>query len=244
MAGRKVRRPEATLAVPDHNVPTTDRSVGIEDEESRIQVETLARNCADFGVPIFDMHDVRQGIVHIIGPEQGFTLPGMTIVCGDSATLRHPRRLRRAGLRHRHLRGGARAGDPDADPAAGQEHAHQCRRDAAAGRHRQGPDPRHHRQDRHRRRHRPCHRICRTGDPRSVHGRPHDGLQHVHRGRRPGRPDRPGRDHLRLHQGPAHGAQGRGLGTGGRPLADAALRRGRDLRQGGDPGDRRDRRRR
>ena len=89
MAGRKVRRPEATLAVPDHNVPTTDRSKGIEDEESRIQVETLEQNCADFGVPIFDMNDVRQGIVHIIGPEQGFTLPGMTIVCGDSHTATH-----------------------------------------------------------------------------------------------------------------------------------------------------------
>ncbi len=89
LAGRKVRRPEATLAVPDHNVPTTDRSKGIEEEESRIQVETLERNCADFGVPIFDMNDVRQGIVHIIGPEQGFTQPGMTIVCGDSHTATH-----------------------------------------------------------------------------------------------------------------------------------------------------------
>jgi len=89
LTGRKVRHPEATLAVPDHNVPTTDRSKGIADEESRIQVETLSKNCADFGVPIFDMDDVRQGIVHIIGPEQGFTLPGMTIVCGDSHTATH-----------------------------------------------------------------------------------------------------------------------------------------------------------
>ena len=89
LAGRKVRHPEATLAVPDHNVPTSDRSKGIEDEESRIQVETLEKNCADFGVPIFGMNDPRQGIVHIIGPEQGFTLPGMTIVCGDSHTATH-----------------------------------------------------------------------------------------------------------------------------------------------------------
>ncbi|NIA68226.1 3-isopropylmalate dehydratase large subunit [Pelagibius litoralis] len=89
LAGRKVRHPEATLAVPDHNVPTTDRSAGIEDDESRIQVETLEKNCADFGVPIFTMNDVRQGIVHIIGPEQGFTQPGMTIVCGDSHTATH-----------------------------------------------------------------------------------------------------------------------------------------------------------
>jgi 3-isopropylmalate/(R)-2-methylmalate dehydratase large subunit len=89
LAGRKVRRPEATLAVADHNVPTTDRSHGIADEESRIQVETLARNCADFGVPYIPMDDARQGIVHIIGPEQGFTLPGTTIVCGDSHTATH-----------------------------------------------------------------------------------------------------------------------------------------------------------
>ena len=88
-AGRPVRRPEATLAVPDHNVPTTDRSKGIEEEQSRIQVETLQQNCKDFGIQLFDVDDIRQGIVHIIGPEQGFTLPGMTIVCGDSHTSTH-----------------------------------------------------------------------------------------------------------------------------------------------------------
>ncbi len=88
-AGRKVRRPEATLAVADHNVPTTDRSQGIEEEESRIQVETLEMNVADFGIPYFGMDDIRQGVVHIIGPEQGFTQPGTTIVCGDSHTATH-----------------------------------------------------------------------------------------------------------------------------------------------------------
>ncbi len=88
-AGRRVRRPEATLAVADHNVPTTDRSAGIAEPESRLQVETLEKNCAEFGVPLFGMDDPRQGIVHIIGPEQGFTLPGMTIVCGDSHTATH-----------------------------------------------------------------------------------------------------------------------------------------------------------
>ena len=87
--GRKVRRPDATLAVADHNVPTEGRAQGIKDEKSRIQVETLAQNCADFGVPYFSMDDIRQGIVHIIGPEQGFTQPGMTIVCGDSHTATH-----------------------------------------------------------------------------------------------------------------------------------------------------------
>ena len=88
-AGRTVRAPNRTLAVADHNVPTTDRSAGIADEESRIQVEALVSNAAEFGVPYFAMEDIRQGIVHVIGPEQGFTQPGMTIVCGDSHTATH-----------------------------------------------------------------------------------------------------------------------------------------------------------
>ena len=88
-AARTVRAPNRTLAVADHNVPTTDRSAGIADEESRIQVEVLAINAAEFGVPYFPMEDIRQGIVHVIGPEQGFTQPGMTIVCGDSHTATH-----------------------------------------------------------------------------------------------------------------------------------------------------------
>ena len=86
---RKVRKPQFTLAVADHNVPTTDRSKGINDQESKIQVDTLRKNCKEFGVPLFDMSDKRQGIVHIIGPEQGFTQPGTVIVCGDSHTATH-----------------------------------------------------------------------------------------------------------------------------------------------------------
>ena len=89
LAGRPVRAPQKTLAVVDHNVPTSDRSQGIKDEESRIQVETLAANAKNFGIDYFNEQDRRQGIVHIIGPEQGFTLPGTTIVCGDSHTSRH-----------------------------------------------------------------------------------------------------------------------------------------------------------
>lgn len=89
LAGRKVHHPHGTLAVADHNVPTTDRSEGIKEEESRIQIETLTKNCDEFGVQLFDMMDKRQGIVHIIGPEQGFTQPGTTIVCGDSHTSTH-----------------------------------------------------------------------------------------------------------------------------------------------------------
>ncbi|WP_420585403.1 3-isopropylmalate dehydratase large subunit [Ruegeria sp.] len=90
MAGRKVRAPEKTIAVPDHNVPTTpDRANGIENPESRIQVEALDKNAKDFGIHYYPVHDVRQGIVHIVGPEQGWTLPGMTVVCGDSHTATH-----------------------------------------------------------------------------------------------------------------------------------------------------------
>jgi len=89
LSGRRVRRPGATIAVADHNVPTTDRSRGIEDPESRLQIETLERNVREFEIPYFAIDDIRQGIVHIIGPEQGMTQPGMTIVCGDSHTATH-----------------------------------------------------------------------------------------------------------------------------------------------------------
>src|SRR5262245_4255375 len=89
MSGRKVRAPEKTLAVVDHNVPTTDRSQGIADEDSRVQVETLAKNARDFGLEYFHERDKRQGIVHVVGPEQGFTLPGTTIDCGNSHTSTH-----------------------------------------------------------------------------------------------------------------------------------------------------------
>ena len=89
LAGRKPWRTSSILAVADHNVPTTDRSRGIDDPISRLQVETLDQNCSDYGITEFKMNDARQGIVHIIGPEQGATLPGMTVVCGDSHTSTH-----------------------------------------------------------------------------------------------------------------------------------------------------------
>ena len=89
IAGRKPWRTSSVLAVPDHNVPTTDRTAGIADPVSRLQVETLDNNCREFGLTEFEMSDVRQGIVHVIGPEQGATLPGMTVVCGDSHTSTH-----------------------------------------------------------------------------------------------------------------------------------------------------------
>jgi len=89
LAGRKVRRPELTVATPDHNIPTTDRSLPIADPISLQQVETLRKNCREFGIRLYDMNDIRQGIVHVIGPELGLTQPGMTIVCGDSHTATH-----------------------------------------------------------------------------------------------------------------------------------------------------------
>src|SRR5437667_6850912 len=89
LAGRKVRRPDATMAVADHNVPTSDRSRGIDDPDSKLQVDTLERNVKEFGVPYFAVDSINQGIVHIIGPEQGLSQPGMTIVCGDSHNATH-----------------------------------------------------------------------------------------------------------------------------------------------------------
>ena len=88
-SNRKVKQPKLTLAVVDHNIPTTDRSKGIDDEDSRIQIETLNKNCEEFGIQLFGVNDKRQGIVHIVGPEQGFTQPGTVIVCGDSHTATH-----------------------------------------------------------------------------------------------------------------------------------------------------------
>jgi 3-isopropylmalate/(R)-2-methylmalate dehydratase large subunit len=87
--GRRVRRPERTVATPDHNIPTTDRALPIADPISRQQVETLRQNCREFGIRLYDLNDAKQGIVHIIGPELGYTQPGMTIVCGDSHTATH-----------------------------------------------------------------------------------------------------------------------------------------------------------
>ena len=89
LAGRTPWRSGANLATPDHNIPTRDRAAGITDPVSRLQVDTLGRNCAEFGITEYAMDDFRQGIVHVIGPEQGATLPGMTLVCGDSHTSTH-----------------------------------------------------------------------------------------------------------------------------------------------------------
>ena len=186
----------------DHNVPTTDRNLPNPDPESAAQIATLARERQAIRPRI--LRRVRQAPGH-----RPHHRPGAGLHAARHhdrlrrQPYRDPRRLRRARLRHRHLRGRARAGDADADPDEVEEHARGRRRQAAAGRHRQGHHPRHHRRDRHRRRHRLRARICRRGDPRALDGRPHDGLQHVGRRRRQGRHDRAGREDLRLSQGPA-----------------------------------------
>ena len=192
LTNRQVRAPQKTLAVVDHNVPTSpDRHLGIKNEESRIQVEALAQNAADFGVEYYSASDIRQGIVHIVGPEQGFTLPGMTIVCGDSHTSTHGAF---GALAHgigtsevEHVLATQTLIQKKAKNNAGA-----CRWRSAGTCHRQGYHSCDHRRDRHGRRYRQRHRICRRSHPRAVDGRPHDGLQHDDRRRRPCGPDRAG----------------------------------------------------
>ena len=165
LTGRKVHAPEKTLCVVDHNVPTTDRNQPNPDPESAAQIEYLAENAKLFGLEYYDEFDKRQGICHVIGPEQGFTLPGTTIVCGDSHTATHGAF-------------GALAygiGTSEVEHVLATQTLIQAksknmlvrgRRQAAGQRHAQGRHPRHHRRDRHRRRHRLGHRIRRRGVPR------------------------------------------------------------------------------
>ena len=164
MNGRTVRRPDLTVATEDHNVPTEHIDQPIADPISRTQIEVLRRNCAEFGIRHFAMGQLGQGIVHVIGPEQGLTQPGMTVVCGDSHTS-DPRRVRSPRVRHRHERGRAcaRHADAPADPPA-VDGGHGRRR-ASRGLDREGRDPRRDRPHRHGRRHRQRHRVPRLGLP-------------------------------------------------------------------------------
>ncbi len=227
LAGRRVRRPDRTMATVDHNVPTIGRERGIEDPLSAAQIAALERNCAEFGLPLFSLRSARQGIVHVIGPELGLTQPGMTIVCGDSHTSTHgafgalafgigtsevehvlaTQTLPQAWPKTMRI-------SIDGTPGLGVS--------------RQGPDPRHDRPDRRLRRRRPRGRVRRLGHPRPLDGGADDGLQHVDRGRRPRRDDRPRRHHLRLPRGPPRGA-GRLRRRRG-ALAGPAERRRRGLR--------------
>ena len=167
----------------------------------------MADNAKEFGIEYFDELDKRQGIVHVIGPEQGFTLPGTTIVCGDSHTSTHG-----AFGALAHGIGTSEVEHVLATQTLIQKKAKNMRvrgrRQIARRRHRQGHHPGHHRRDRHRRRHRLCAGICRRRDPRPDDGRPHDGLQHVDRRRRPRRPDRARREGLRVSEGPANAPKG------------------------------------
>ena len=233
MAKRKVRAPEKTLAVVDHNIATSpDRRLGIKDEESRIQVETMARNAKDFGIEYYDERDVRQGIVHVIGPEQGFTLPGTTIVCGDSHTSTHgafgalAHGIGTSEVEHvlatqtltqrkaKNMRVTVDGKLPDGVTAKDIILSIIGEIGTAGG---------------------TGHVIeyCRRGHPRALHGGPHDRVQHVDRGRRARRHGGAGREDVRLSQGPAEVAQGRGLGHGDEVLGDAAIGRGRAFRPRG-----------
>ena len=170
LAGRKVRRPDRTLATADHNTPTDGTPVAarIKDELSRVQVETLERNCAEFGIPVYSLGSDRQGIVHVIGPELGVTQPGHDDRLRRLPHL-HARRVRRARVRDRHERGRARARDAVHGPAQAALDADHLQRRARLRRQRQGPDPRHARPARRRRHDRPRRRV--RGRRRSARSR-------------------------------------------------------------------------
>lgn len=228
MAGRKVRRPDLTLAVPDHNVPTTARvdaqgnRIPIADPESRAQLEALERNAPAFGVPYISATDIRQGIVHVIGPEQGFTLPGCTMVCGDSHTAAHGAlgalafgigtsevehvlatqtlQLKRSKSMEIRVEGDLPAGVSPKDLIL-----HIIGKIGAAG----GTG----------------HVVEYRGkvfEQMSIEGRLTISNMSIEAGAR--RADRARRHHLRLSQGPSDGAQGGRLGRGRRVLAHAAHR--------------------
>jgi 3-isopropylmalate/(R)-2-methylmalate dehydratase large subunit len=206
MTGRKVRAPEKTLAVVDHNVPTTDRSKGIADEEA---ASRSRRSQERQGLR---RRSISTRTTSARASSTSSARAGLHAAGHDHRLRRQPhldaRRLRRA----RHGIGTSEVEHVLATQTLIQKKAKNMlvRVDGKLPRrHRQGHHPRHHRRDRHRRRHRPRHRIRRRGDPRAVDGRPHDRLQHDDRGRRPRRPDRAGREDLRLSQGPAAGAEGR-----------------------------------
>ena len=220
LSGRKVRAPGKTLAVVDHNIQTTDRSGGIEDPESRAQVEELAKNAREFGIEYYDEFDRRQGVVHIIGPEQGFTLPGTTIVCGDSHTSTHgafgalAHGIGTSEVEHvlatqtliqskaRNMRVKVDGALPPGVTAKDIILAIIGEIGTAGG---------------------TGHVIEYCGSAiESLDGRPDDGLQHVGRGRGAGRHDRARREDLRLSQGPAEVAEGRFVGSGAATLGYAS----------------------
>ena len=224
MAGRKVRRPELTVATVDHNVPTLDRNKPWPDPLSIQQVDVLDTNVAEFDVPYFGINDVRQGIVHVIGPEQGITQPGMTIVCGDSHTSTHGAigslaiGIGTSEVEHVLATQTLTQMTPEDDVHRGQRRARpRC--------HGQGRHPRDHPQHRRRRRHRLGHRVPRRHHSQPLDGGSHDRLQHVDRGWRARRPGRARTTRPSPTSRAAVRTQGQGLGGRARPLALAAHRR-------------------
>ena len=237
LAGRKVRRPDRTLATADHNVPTDGSTIARADQgppqprpgrDARAQLRRVRRpDLLDrLGPPGHRPRDRPGARRHPARHDDRLR----------RLAHRHARRVRRARLRHRHERGRARAGHPDAPAAQAEVDADPLRGRARLRRHRQGPDPRHDRPDGRRRRRRPRDRVRRRRRSRALDGGPHDDLQHDDRGRRPRGHDRPGRDDLRVARGPR--GRARRLRRCRRRVARALHRRRRDLRQGG-----RDRRR-
>ena len=227
LAGRKVRRPDATLAVADHNVPTTDRAHGIADAGvAHPGRDAGAQRATTSASPYFPMNDMRQGIVHVIGPEQGLTQPGMTIVCGDSHTSTHGAFGALAfGIGTSEVEHVLATQTLSQQPAKNMRVAVDGRAAVRASPPRTRPG--HHRQDRHRRRHRPRHRIRRLGDPRAVDGRPHDALQHVDRGGRARRPVAPDETTFAYLKGRPIAPKGAAWEQARRVLEDAAVRSGR-----------------
>ena len=227
LAGRKVRRPERTVATVDHNVPTTDRSLPIVDPISKQQIDTLRQNCQEFGIRLYDIDDADQGIVHVIGPELGYTQPGMTIVCGDSHTATHGAfgalafgigtsevehvLATQTLLQHKPKTLEIRVdGRLPAGVTAKDLILYLIGRLSTSG----GVG----------------YCIEYTGEAiRALeHGRADDGLQHVDRGRRPGGTDRARREDVRLSPRPAVRAEGFDAAVAA--LAEAADRRRREVR--------------
>ena len=185
LAGRRVRRPDLTVATMDHDVPTIGLDKPIADPLAAAQIARLKENCAEHGVTLYALGSAQQGIVHVIGPQLGLTQPGMTVVCGDSHTSTHGAfgalafGIGTSEVEHVLATQTLRQSKPEGDGGHG-------RRRAAGRVHGQGPGARHHPGARRGRRCRVGDRVPRRRDPRAVHGRPDDGLQHVDRGRRHG----------------------------------------------------------
>ncbi len=232
--GLRVRRPERTVATADHSTPTTPRGLPILDQMAATQVKQLETNCRDFGDPDprLRLRDPGDRPRHRPGA-------GPHPARHDDRLRRQPhgdaRGVRGPRLRDRDERGRDGPRDPDAPPASAEDVRGPGRRAPPAGRRGEGRHPRPHRPDRDRRRHRARLRIPGRGDPRARDGAADDDLQHEHRGRRPGRARRPRRHHVRVRPRPPACTPGRGMGRGGRPLADAPDRRRRGLRHARSP---------